>query len=109
MSIEDRLKAFEQKFSHDEQLKFKVEARTSKLVGLWAAEQMGYSGVEADAYAKVVVACNLDEPGFDDVKRKVQADFAEKKLDISEHLILSVIEKKLEQATKQIEDEAKGA
>jgi hypothetical protein len=109
MSIEDRQKAFEQKFAHDQQLRFKIEARMSKLVGLWAAGQLGYSGTESDAYAKVVVSVNLDEPGFDDVRRKLKADFAEKGLDISDYMIDSVIEKNLELATKQVEDEAKGA
>ena len=61
MSLEDRKDAFEKKYAHDQELMFKVEARTSKLFGLWVAEQIGLSGPDADTYAKEVVAANLEE------------------------------------------------
>ncbi len=103
MSMDDRSKALENKYAHDQQKLFRIEARTSKLLGLWAAEQLGLSNEEAEAYAKQVIASNLDEPGYDDVKRKLLHDFHEKELNITEHMIDVVIEKKAEEAARQIE------
>ena len=57
----EREKAFEDKYKHDQELQFKVEARRNKLIGLWAAEQMGLSGGDADAYAKEVVAADFND------------------------------------------------
>lgn len=106
MSFENREKANEAKFTMDQQKQFKIEARTSKLIGLWAAEQMHITGAEADAYAKSVVAANMDEPGFDDVRRKIVADFKEHHVEASDHLLETVFAKKLAEATAQIEAEA---
>ncbi len=87
-SFDDRKDAFEKKFAHDEELAFKVEARTCKLFGLWAAEQLGLEGADADAYAREVIGANLEEPGFDDVKRK--------------HVIDNMLEKYFQEAKIQI-------
>jgi len=73
-SFDDRENAFENKFAHDAELKFKTEARRNKLLGLWAAELMGKSGDEAAAYAKEVIKADFEEAGDDDVLRKVAAD-----------------------------------
>ena len=69
--INDRKDAFENKYAHDQEVQFKVNARTSKMMGLWAAEQMGLKGGEADAYAKQIVMVDLEEAGFGDVKRRI--------------------------------------
>jgi hypothetical protein len=73
-SFDQRKDAFESKFAHDEELRFKATARRNKLLGLWAAEKLGKSGPEADAYAKSVVLADFEEAGDDDVLRKVRAD-----------------------------------
>ena len=104
-SFEKREGAFENKFANDQESAFRIEARTSKLFGLWAAEKMGFSGAEADAYAKEVVGSNLEEPGFDDIKRKVSGDFKAKGVDVSEHMLDSMIQKSHEDARNQIEAE----
>lgn len=101
-SFDDRKAAFEQKFVHDEELAFKVEARTCKLFGLWAAEQMGLSGADAEAYAKEVVGSNLEEPGFDDIKRKVIPDLKAKGVELSDHVIDAMLDKFTEEAKAQI-------
>lgn len=76
MSIFDkREEGFEKKFAHDEQLLFKAQARRNKMLGLWAAEKLGKSSADADAYAKTVVIADLEEAGDDDVFRKVRKDF----------------------------------
>jgi len=75
-SFEQRKDAYENKFAHDEELRFKATARRNKLLGLWAASMLGKSGADADAYAKSVVLADFEEAGDDDVLRKVKADFA---------------------------------
>lgn len=74
-NLSDREKAFENMFAHDQEMKFRAEARRNKLLGLWAAERLGKTGDEADAYAKTVVAADFEEAGDEDVFRKVRADF----------------------------------
>ena len=66
--------SFENKFAHDEALQFKATARRNKLLGLWAAEKLGKSAAEAEAYARTVVSADLEEAGEDDVFRKIRAD-----------------------------------
>lgn len=77
-SFEDRENAFEAKFAHDADMQFKAEARRNKLLGLWAAELMGKSGEAADAYAKEVIKADFEEPGDEDVYRKVAGDLGSK-------------------------------
>ena len=74
-SFDDREKSYERKFALDEELQFKATARRNKLLGLWAAEKMGLSGDEAQAYARQVVKADLEEPGEEDVFRKIRGDF----------------------------------
>jgi hypothetical protein len=103
----DREQGFEKAFAHGEKLSFEVEARCCKLFGLWAAEKLGYSGDAAKAYAMEVVGANLDEPGFDDVMRKVQADLKEKNIVLSNHMMEVELEKALTLAREQIMTEKK--
>ena len=77
-TFDQREKDFERKFAHDEELRFKATARRNKLLGLWAAEKLGKSGADADAYAKEVVAADFEEAGDADVLRKVAKDLAGK-------------------------------
>ena len=77
--MNDREKGFERKFAHDEELKFKATARRNKLLGLWAAEKMGKTGEEVEAYARTVVAADFEEAGDEDVFRKVRADLPQGK------------------------------
>lgn len=101
-SFDDRKDAFEKKFAIDEETMFKIEARCCKLFGLWMAEQMGLSGDEAHVYANEVVGANLEEPGFDDVKRKVMPDIEAKGLDISEHRLDTMLNQFFAEAQEQI-------
>ena len=77
-SYEDRENAFENKFAHDAEMQFKAEARRNKLLGLWAAELLGKSGDDADAYAKEVIKSDFEEAGDEDVYRKVSGDLGSK-------------------------------
>ena len=84
-SFNDREKAFEDKYKHDQDLQFRVEVRRNKLLGLWVAEMLGLSGADAEAYAKEVVSADFEEPGDADVVRKILADAEPKNLDLNEH------------------------
>ncbi|MDP2412242.1 MAG: DUF1476 domain-containing protein [Pseudolabrys sp.] len=77
-TFDKRQEGFEKKFAHDEELRFKAMARRNKLLGLWAAEMLGKSGPDADAYAKEVVLADFEESGDGDVLRKVVADLSAK-------------------------------
>jgi len=73
-TFQERQDLFEKKFARDEELRFKAMARRNKLLGLWAAQKLGQSGADAEAYAKSVVMADFEEAGDDDVLRKVKAD-----------------------------------
>ncbi|MEL6119437.1 MAG: DUF1476 domain-containing protein [Pseudomonadota bacterium] len=73
-TFDDRENAFENKYAHDQEMQFKAEMRRNKLVGLWAAELMGKTGDDADAYALEVVKSDFEEAGIEDVVRKVASD-----------------------------------
>ena len=73
-TFDDREHAFEAKFAHDAEMQFKAEARRNKLLGLWAAEKLGKTGEEAEAYAREVVKADFEEAGHEDVVRKVAGD-----------------------------------
>ncbi len=75
-TFDDRESAFENKFAHDADLQFKVQARRDKLAGLWAAGLLGHSGDAAEAYAKTVVVADLEHAGDEDVIGKLVADLA---------------------------------
>lgn len=77
-TFDDRENAFEAKYAHDEEMKFKAEARRNKLLGLWVAELLGKTGEDAAAYAKEVVMADFEEAGDEDVFRKVAGDLGGK-------------------------------
>lgn len=77
-TFDEREHAFENKFAHDEEMKFKAQARANKLLGLWAAELLGKSGDEAAAYALEVISSDFEEAGHEDVFRKVSGDLGGK-------------------------------
>lgn len=76
-SFKDREKGFENKFAHDQEMQFRAIARGNKLLGLWAAELMGKSGADAEAYALEVVRSDFEEAGTEDVFRKVSGDLGD--------------------------------
>ena len=103
--FEDRKRGEEAKFAHDQAADFKLMARRNKLLGLWAADLMGLSGSDADAYAKTVVLSDLEEPGDDDVLRKVRGDFDIKGVDRSDQRIREQMDALIPVAREQIAKE----
>lgn len=104
-TFDEREKAFEKKFAHDEELRFRATARRNRLFGLWAAEKLGLSGDEADEYAKSVVRADFEEAGDEDVLRKVRGDLEAKNVDLSEHRLERTLGDMMAEAVKQIESE----
>jgi hypothetical protein len=102
-SFEKREEGFEAKFAHDEELRFKATARRNKLLGLWAAEKLGMTGDAAEAYAKSVVKADFEEPGEEDVFRKVRGDFDAKNVDQSDHQIRRTMAELMDEAISQIQ------
>ena len=86
-TFDKREEGFEKQFAVDEELRFKATARRNKLLGLWAAQKLGLSAAEADEYAKAIVLADLEEPGEDDVFRKIRKDFDAKGVTDSDHQI----------------------
>ena len=101
-TFDKREDGFEKKFAHDEELRFKANARRNKLFGLWAAEKLGLSGPAADAYAKGVVMADFEEAGDDDVFRKVRKDLDAKGVAQSDHQLRRTMDELMEQAIAQI-------
>ena len=101
-TFDKREEGFEKKFAHDEELRFKANARRNRLLGLWAAEKLGLSGEEAAAYAKEVVMADFEEAGDGDVLRKLRKDFDAKGIAQSDHQIERQMAELMEQAVKEI-------
>jgi hypothetical protein len=104
-AFEDRKKRHEDKWAHDEELRFKIGARRNKLLGLWAAAEMGLTGATAEEYARSVVAADLK--GADAVFRKIRSDFDAAKLGHSDHIIHRQMTDLLAFAADQIMHEPK--
>ena len=100
--MKDREEGFEKKFAHDAELRFKAEARRNKLLGLWAADILGKSGDDAEAYAKEVVISDFEEAGDEDVFRKVRGDLDDK---TSDDTIRDAMNSLMAKAIEQIQSE----
>ena len=101
-TFDKREEGFEKKFALDEEQKFRAMARRNKLLGLWAAEKMGLTGADAEAYAREVVMADVEEAGDHDVFRKVRGDFDAKKVAQSDHQIRRTIDELMQTAAEQI-------
>ncbi|MCA0417461.1 MAG: DUF1476 domain-containing protein [Proteobacteria bacterium] len=102
-TFDQRKDAYENKFAHDEELRFKATARRNKLLGLWAAEKLGKSDADAEAYAKSVVVADFEEAGDEDVVRKVKNDFALASITVADTEIRTVMTELLIKAADDIQ------
>ena len=103
--IDERGDAFEKKYAHDAELQFKAEARRNKLLGEWAAEKLGKTGDDVEEYAKAVIRSDFDEPGDEDVFRKIREDFDEAGVEQSDHQIRRTMDELMATAIDQIKNE----
>jgi len=102
----DRERAEEAKFAHDEEMHFRITARRNRLLGQWGAEKMGLSAVEAEAYAKSVVQADFEEAGDEDVIRKLLGDLVSAGVDTSEADVRTALEAKAVEARRALMGEA---
>jgi len=100
--FDDRERAFETKFAHDEEMKFRITARRNRLLGEWAARQMGLSEAETESYSKDVVRSDFEEAGENDVIRKVLGDLTAAGVDCDEDKISEALRNKEIEARRQI-------
>jgi hypothetical protein len=101
-TFDEREKAFEKKFEHDQELQFKANARRNKMLGLWAAGLMGKTGAAAEEYAKEVVVADLEKPGHHDVVEKLVKDLAAAGKPMEDHTIRRQAERFMTDAKAQI-------
>ncbi|HMO67552.1 MAG TPA: DUF1476 domain-containing protein [Novosphingobium sp.] len=104
--FKDRERAEEAHFALEEETQFRIAARRNRLLGQWAAEKMGLSAVEAEAYAKSVVQADFEEAGDEDVIRKLLGDLTAAGVDITEADIRTALEAQQVQARRQLMGEA---
>lgn len=101
-NFDERQRGQETKFQLDQELEFKAQARRAKLVGLWAADQMGLDDEAAANYAKSVVIADLEEAGVEDLFRKIRTDLDQHAVQLSDHQIRAKMEECLDEARLQI-------
>ena len=104
-SFDDREKAFENKYAHDQELEFKAQVRRNRLLGAWAAELMGMTGEEVENYKKEVVKADFEEVGEEDVFRKIRGDFDARGIEQSDHQIRRHMAEFMEKAREQVAKE----
>lgn len=102
MVMKPRSDAHERKHLAAHEEEFKISARRNRLLGRWAATRMGLSGEAAEAYAREVVASDLDEPGEEDVRRKLLDDFSNKGIIVTESEIAHQMASLFDEARAQV-------
>ena len=100
--FDDRERAFEAKYARDEEMQFRIVARRNRLLGQWAARQMGLSEAEAESYAKDVIRADFEEAGDHDVIRKVLGDLTSAGVDCDEETVREALRNKEIDARRQI-------
>ncbi|WP_299440105.1 DUF1476 domain-containing protein [uncultured Rhodospira sp.] len=105
----EREKAFEAKYEHDEALRFRITTRRNKLLGLWAAGELGLTGAEAEAYAHSLIEYDLTHAGSTDLLDKVRTDLTARGIEISHHRLDLRAAKLLHEAEAQINAELVGS
>ena len=101
-TFDDRERAEEAKFAHDEEMEFRIAARRNRLLGEWAAGLMGLTEAEAEAYAKSVVQADFEEAGDEDVVRKLLGDLTSAGIETSDADVRAALEDKQVEARRQL-------
>jgi hypothetical protein len=101
-TFNDRERAEEAKFAHDEDNLFRITARRNRLLGQWAAERMSLSAVESEAYAKSVVQADFEEAGDEDVIRKLLGDLTSAGIEIDDAEIRAALDAKMVEARRAL-------
>ncbi len=105
-NFKDRERGEEAKFAYDEESAFKVAARRNRLLGHWAADKMGLTPEETEAYAKAVVQADFEEAGDEDVIRKLLGDLTSSGVEIDEAGVRAALEDRAVEARRQLMSES---
>jgi hypothetical protein len=100
--FKDREKGFERKYQLDQEQAFKVQSRRDKLFGQWVAAQLGKAGADAEAYAKELVAANMDLPGDEDMLDKARSDLKAKNVSIDDKVLYAQLNQAEAEAAREI-------
>jgi hypothetical protein len=101
-TFDERERAFELKFARDQEMQFRVHARRDRLLGLWAADLMKLTQVEADTYARDLIRSDFETVTDDDIVRKLVGDLTSAGVEIEEDAIRAAIQDKTVQARRQL-------
>ena len=94
----EREKSFEKKFAKDQELQFKVAARSNKYLGEWAGNKLGKTDEEKQNYIQEIIKADMEEAGSEDVFRKVKKDFQTASINVDDFEIRNQMEKALSRA-----------
>ena len=100
-TFDDREKGYESKYALDQEQEFKAIARRNKMLGLWAAEKMGLSADSVEQYAAAVVRADFEQPGEEDVFRKIAGDLEGSGMEVRE----SEIRRKMDELASMARDQ----
>ena len=101
-TFDERERAFENRFAHDEELAFRAQARRNHDIGLWAAQQLGKSGHEAEAYASSILMLSINKGGSDALVDRLHRDLLEHGVQVSEHQIRRRMDELLSRAVERL-------
>jgi len=96
--FDERKKSFEQKYAKDQELQFKVSARSNKYLGEWVSSLLGKKEEEQKNYIQEIIKADMEEAGNEDVFRKIKKDFKSSSINIQDSEIRDQMEKALSRA-----------
>ena len=100
--FDEREKSFEKKFAKDQELQFKVAARSNKYLGEWISSKLGKTEEEKQNYIQEIIKADMEEAGSEDVFRKVKKDFETNSIIIEDSEIRDQMEKALSRAKEDL-------
>lgn len=101
-TFDERERAFENKFQHDEELLFRIRAKRDKLVGLWAAGLLGLVEGDADDYARQIIDQDFGTAGPHNIRDRIFGDLKAAQVDISEHRVEKEMDRLLDVARERV-------
>ena len=93
--FDEREKSFEKKFAKDQELQFKIAARSNKYLGEWVSTKLGKNKDDKQNYIQEIIKADMEEAGSEDVFRKVKRDFKSSSINIDDSEIRNQMEKAL--------------
>ena len=104
-TFDERERGFEAKYAHEQELEFKISARRNRLLGQWAGALMGLGEKSVEDYTKAVVKSDFEQPGDDDVLRKLFEDLKGAGVSVSEGEVRLKMAELMAQARAQLKIE----